>query len=231
MYEILIKWGLDTLGKAKGQKADYELKLLIEAAKTKNNMVVERFRIASDMCARISELSIELDNQLDIFQKEAKKEGKPINVEKYINRIKRDFHPKYYRDLKRILTRSNSTNDILAAYAEILISFINYGNIKKILNRCEIKSLGEVSRMYRSVWDKGIFMVTSALRASANDLRFWLTDHPYRIEANEWGKKNDQRVLFEYLTRKKNIEKYYFSLDHRNKLEEFWDYVSKKQAN
>lgn len=43
MYEILFKWGLDTLREVAGDVSKEELAFALEAVKTKNAFVVRRF--------------------------------------------------------------------------------------------------------------------------------------------------------------------------------------------
>ena len=46
MYETLLKWGLESLTKLTGLQGTHELQVILEAAKTKNAIVLERLERA-----------------------------------------------------------------------------------------------------------------------------------------------------------------------------------------
>jgi len=67
MYEILLKWGLDTLSKVGVDSSGRDHAVLLEAIKTKNSLVVERFEIATECCNALIDLTLDVDAGLVDF--------------------------------------------------------------------------------------------------------------------------------------------------------------------
>lgn len=65
MYDLLLKWGLDSLSKATLNKSDQELSIMHEAIRAKNNLVAERIRFAWNTSQSIIALALEAEDAQD----------------------------------------------------------------------------------------------------------------------------------------------------------------------
>jgi hypothetical protein len=68
MYDLLLKWDLESLSKATIAKSDQEVAVMLEAIKAKNNLVVERFRYSWDTSQAIISLALEIEESLLEFK-------------------------------------------------------------------------------------------------------------------------------------------------------------------
>ncbi|MFT6030859.1 MAG: hypothetical protein ACI8O8_002605 [Oleiphilaceae bacterium] len=64
MYEQLLKWGLDSLNKFAGIKGEFELSILTEAIKTKNAIILERYKQCCSLNEGLISLSVEVEYDL-----------------------------------------------------------------------------------------------------------------------------------------------------------------------
>ncbi|MGB1253080.1 MAG: hypothetical protein ACPG8W_20875, partial [Candidatus Promineifilaceae bacterium] len=103
MYEILLKWGADSLTKAFSQRGEKNVSVLIEAMKTKNALVLERFKYARNASESIIELSLEIDEELPRFREAIlQSDGSQKATNSILTTLKHEFHPTYYRRFKQI---------------------------------------------------------------------------------------------------------------------------------
>jgi len=220
MYEILLKWGLETLTKVGLSTESNDASIILEAIKTKNSLVIERFRYAYQTCESLTQLTIRLEEELREFQERAFEENKKIGKQRYINKIERDLHPKYYREYTKLRGLFDSTNDLLSGYSIVLEKWIQFENVRNIIKSRKCQTISDVSRNYRICWTLISTVMPKLLRITSNDLRFWLTDLPYVIPATEWARKEDLDILRGYI--KLHEDDYFVSLERPGMLERFW---------
>jgi hypothetical protein len=226
MYEILIKWTLDTLTKLTDGGLQYEESVLLEALKAKNQLVLERVKIALSINEKILALSAELENELEKYIKENSDKQLEWDLESYLNNFKRDFHPDYFRRFRKLANQFSSTSDLLLAYAMVLVTdWIHYDNFEKIVKARDSVSFSDACRIYRIIWDYTVSFMNGLIRISANDLRFWLTDSSYLTKAVEWAEHDIERAR-NFMIDYDGSEKYfYLSLEQQDGTDTFWKQI------
>jgi len=226
MYEIILKWGLDTLVKGLGKKDDRQLNILLEAIKTKNTLVNERFKYAYNACQSLIEMTIKLEDDLSDFRKSVNTtDGTLESTELFIKDLEGLFHPKYYREYKKYRNIYDCTNDLLASYSFVLTEIIHIDTFKTICKKRRIISSSDICRTYRTSWNVLTSTISSLIRLTSNDLRFWLTDNSYRIKCTDWAKQ-DLKILKTYLISGKYHEhNVKLSLEDNNGVNNFWNFI------
>ena len=222
MYEQLLKWGLDSLNKFAGIKGEFELSILTEAIKTKNAIILERYKQCCSLNESLLRLSVEVEDNLAKFVGNKKEiEANWKSGRTFIALLKTDFHPQYYRKLCKIRTSFDSTNDLISAYTYSFLDLIKIDNLMKVAKENEYYSVGDICRLYRSLWVSYTENVAVLLRVTSGDLRFWITDTPYVILADEWAKL-DLSLCMESLSNKKRETRFHISLETKKGLDKFW---------
>lgn len=230
MYELLMGWALNSLSQFTTVKDSKDLAIVLEAIKAKNELVKERFGYAYASAQQVVELSIKVESELIDFRKNVmtqttnKSDGK-----RYIALIKQDFHPKYYRQLTKIRSGFESTNDLLAAYSEIMSDIVRINMLEQIVETKMYNSPSDINRSYRGLWTLYSNIVTSLVRLTANDLRFWLTDNPYVVQAEQWAQDKDLDLARQFLlSRDWGGRRFHLTLESKEGLEQFWKAVSSR---
>lgn len=223
MYEQLLKWGLDSLGKFAGIKGEYELSILREVIKTKNSIIIERHKQSIALNDNLLTLSFDVEDSLKEFAKdktELKTSGK--TARQFIGQLKTDFHPEHYRKLCKKRSSFDATNDLISAYSYVFLDILKIDNLIQIAKSKELYSTGDICRLYRAMWSKYIETISVVLRVTSGDLRFWITDTPYVVQAHEWAKHDLQRCIESLEKRNSNNERFHLSLETKRGLDKFW---------
>jgi hypothetical protein len=212
MYEQLLKWGLDSLNKFAGIKGEFELSILTEAIKTKNAIILERYKQCCFLNEGLISLSVEVEKDLSKFiQNKTEVDADWKTARAFIGQLKTDFHPEHYRKLCKIRSSFDSTNDLISAYSYTFLDVVKIDNLIKIAKENKCYSTGEICRLYRSLWVKYTENIAVLLRVTSGDLRFWITDTPYVILADEWAKL-DLALCIKSLSSKKTDTRFHISL-------------------
>lgn len=223
MYELLLQWGIESLTKLVTTKGDKDSSILLEAVKVKNALVVERFRYAREACQAIVDLSMSVDTDLEVFRLKAPDtDGSLQATKKFMGALKTEFHPLHYRRLKKLRGQFESTNDVLSAYSVVMSEILHFSTMEKIAIEKNLRSSGELRRTYRGLWTLYSEILTSLVRLTSNDLRFWLIDSPYIEEAEVQAKKDFQQVMNFLLAEKWNGNSFRISLETKEGLKSFW---------
>lgn len=194
MYELLLKWGLETLQKASLGKSDQELSVMLEAIRTKNRIVIERFKFSREAALRVNSLAMTVEQELATLRTELIASSESLSV----NLLAADFHPPRYRELSKIRSEFDTTNDLLTAYSRKLSEILHIETIRKITKSADLSQGSEIARLYRGLWTTYASLLSSLVRVASADLRFWLVDEPYLAIA-EAHAESDLRNLIDWL--------------------------------
>lgn len=232
MYELLLKWGLDSLTKFSGTKGQHELSILLEAIKTKNTLIIERYKQTWALNEKLSDLIIELEVELDLFANESiETDGTWKSARQFIGKLKSDFHPAYYRKLVKLRVGFEGTNDILSAYTYTFLNIVNLDNLFTVCKSKKIYSRGEICRSYRGLWTKYGEVVSSIIRITSGDLRFWVTDIPYIQHADNWA-EYDLQLLQRFISANNwGNNRLHISLESKRGLDKFWHELNEHHEN
>lgn len=223
MYEQLLKWGLESLNKFVGIKGEFELSILSEAIKTKNSIIIERYKQSSKLNENLLNLSVEIeDNLAEFVLDETESETNWKTARLFIGKLKTEFHPEHYRKLCKIRSSFDATNDLISAYSYTFLDILKIDNLLKISKENEFYSVGEICRLYRTLWVKYIETISALLRVTSGDLRFWITDTPYVILADDWAKLDLSRCISSLDKRNLNNDRFHLSLERKKGLDKFW---------
>lgn len=194
MYEIILKWGLDTLRAAKSGTSDQEFRVMLEAIKTKNQLVTQRFQFAWDAGQDIVDLSVQVEETMSSFDA-LDTDGSEIAATRLLGSIRSDFHPPHYRQLRKARSRLDATNDILSLYSDVFVDLVHWDTIEEIIRAKDIRGRSGIRRTYRGLWTFYAQTVMRLLRLSASDLRFWLVDSPHIDAAEAFAKSDFNRAV------------------------------------
>lgn len=193
-----------------GQRA-----IAIEAIKTKNVIVLERYKNAVAICSELIDLCGQHQAALEELQ------FTRDTVKSAVGKLEREFHPKWYRSAGRVMSKFELVNDLFSGYHLALKGFINFKTMKPTL--LASKSVFEVSRQYRWTWSMLSWVPPTLVRVSSNDLRFWLTDYPYGDVATAFATRD--LAGFHRATQPAVNVVHRLSLETREGLDEFWNEV------
>ena len=221
MYDIILKWGLETLSGLVRDKDPQHLNLLSEAARLRNAMVLKRFEYAWNVCEEHTAFLAGLEEELRSFESEARNESVDETLEALFRRI----HLKHIRRFRVLRSRFDATNDLFVAYSLALLQMLRWSNLKPIL--VELKEgephLADIVRHYFFIWSTTIDIMHALVRLTANDLRFWLSDYSYLQRAHEQaaldGKMLDAVIRGHHSSSKGTWQ---LSLESERGLESFW---------
>lgn len=224
MYELLLQWGLQSLTQLTGLKNSNDMSIMLEAIKAKNALVIERFKFAWEACQSVVDLTIEVESELAQFEKEIQKNisTKPDRLAIHLRMLKHDFHPNYYRQLKKIRSRFESTNDLLSSYSKTMVGIVHFSMVEDIVKKKKLKSPSDINYAYRGVWTLYSEILISLVRLTSNDLRFWLTDTPFVIKADRWADKDFENVSNFLTADDWGGNWFHLSLENEYGLQEFW---------
>ena len=232
MYESLLKWGLDSLAKFAGAKGQYELTILVEAIKTKNTMIIERYKQSWVLNEKLSDLIIDVEVDLDSFVQNSKEtDGSWKSARQFLGSLKSEFHPKYYRKLLKLRAGFEGTNDILSAYTFIFLDIFNLEYLVAYSKDKQKYSRGEICRCYRRLWTMHGEIISSIIRISSGDLRFWVTDIPYIRHADNWAKFDLEQFKHIYPRVSWCNKRFYISLESKKGLDKFWYELAEHHNN
>ena len=226
MYELLLKWGLDNLGKFAGIKGSHELGVIQEAIKTKNSIIVERYKKCWELYEKLLDLTIEVDSELNNFLDiTVETDGTRKSARVFIGKLKTEFHPKFYRKLLKLRSSFDGTNDLISAYTFVFSDIVNIETLEKIIKHkkgAKINSRNYICRLYRGLWTKYCELIAILLRVTSSDLRFWVADTPYVHHADEWAKFDRDSAIKFFTSRSWNGKRFHISLETRRGLDRFW---------
>ncbi|HUI89476.1 MAG TPA: hypothetical protein VLX61_12210 [Anaerolineales bacterium] len=223
MYELLLQWGIDSLTKLVSTKRNQDSAILLEAVKAKNALVVERFRYAREACQAIAELSMTVDAELEVFRSKAPDtDGSLQATKKFMGALKTEFHPSHYRRLKKLRSQFETTNDLLSAYSVVMSDLLHFSTMEKVAIEKKIRSAGNLSRTYRGLWTIYSEILTSLVRLTSNDLRFWLIDSPYIEQAEALAKEDFHQAMTFLLADSWSGKSFRLSLETKEGLKSFW---------
>lgn len=226
MYELLLQWGLESLAKLVIAKDEKDSAFLLEAVRAKNALVIERFRYARDACQAIVDLAVQIDTDLEEFRSKAPEtDGTIQTTKKFMGALKTEFHPPYYRRLKKLRSQFESTNDVLSAYSVEMSDILHFSTMERIAIEKKLRSSSDLCRVYRGLWTLYSQILTSLIRITSNDLRFWLIDEPYVTQAEKWAKQDFQRVMDYLLAESWGGMSFRISLETKEGLKAFWESV------
>jgi hypothetical protein len=226
MYESLIKWGFEQISNLAIAKDKRDVQIMIEAIKTKNALVVERFKYAWDTCQSIVDLSVQVDEGLIEFQSKAPETKRTKkSAFQFLGALKNDFHPKYYRQLKKLRIQLESTNDLLSAYSSTFVEMVNFGMLQNLVEHKKTYSGNFILRNYRGLWTLYAEILTSLVRITSNDLRFWLTDTPYVVMADEYALNDFDAVRKFLFSEEWHGKRFHLSLETEEGMGIFWNHM------
>ncbi len=226
MYELLLKWGLDNLTKFAGIEGTHELEVIREAIKTKNAIIIERYKKCWALYEKLLDLTIEVDSELNQFLLNTKEtDGTRKSARVFIGKLKTEFHPKFYRKLLKLRSSFDGTNDLVSAYTFVFSDIINIETLEKIIKSKKEKgknSRNYICRLYRGLWTKYCEIVAVLLRVTSSDLRFWVADTPYVYHADEWAKVDRDLAIKFFISNSWEGKRFHISLEKRKGLDRFW---------
>jgi len=226
MYELLLQWGLESLTKLVAAKGEKDSAILLEAVRAKNALVIERFRYAREACQAIVDLAMSVDTDLEKFRsKAAGTDGTLQATKKFMGALKLEFHPPHYRRLRKLRSQFESTNDILSAYSVVMSGILHFSAMEKIAIEKSLRSSSDLCRTYRGLWTLYSETLTSLVRLTSNDLRFWLIDAPYIVQAEVWARQDFQRIMDFLLAENWGGTSFRLSLETREGLASFWESI------
>jgi len=234
MYEMLLKWGMDSLSKFTGIKGEHELSIIREAIATKNSIILERYKECWKQYDALADLCIAVDEELDDFLKNSSEtDGTAKSARVFIQGdLAKNFHPKYYRKVMKIRSKFDGGNDLISSYSMVFIDLINIETLVSLSKKKKCYSRSHICRLYRGLWTKYAEIIAIILRASSSDLRFWATDIPYVRHTDKWALVDYERILagFEsnsWSSRNRN----YLSLESKKGVDRFWYDLDEYHAN
>lgn len=216
MYDILLKWGLESLQKVSLDKGKEELAVTLEAIKIRNQFVFSRYQYAFSSCEAMNDLIDKMDEELS--QNNSKEHG---HGEGYLDYLEHKFHPTYYRKFQKLRTKFEMTNDLLAGYSLTTASLVRFNKIKSLCKKNKCVSQSDINDLYRHLWHHYSGLMNVLVRVASNDMRFWLTDSPYVVEAQKMAKI--ELKLFEKFFTSGVRSSYLTLLENANNVEIFWN--------
>lgn len=230
MYESLIKWGFEQIANLAIAKDKRDVQIMLEAIKTKNALVVERFKYAWNSCQSIVDLSNQVDKGLIEFQSKAPETKKTKkSAFQFLGALKNDFHPTYYRQLKKLRSQMESTNDLLSAYSSTFVEMVNFGMLQNLVEHKKAYSANFILRNYRGLWTLYAEILTSLVRITSNDLRFWLTDTPYVLMADEYALEDFDSLRKFLFADEWDGKRFHLSLETKEGIEIFWNHMDQTE--
>lgn len=226
MYDLLLKWGLDSLSKATMTKSDQELSVMLEAIRAKNTLVVERFRFAWKTSQEIVAIALEVDESIDDLKETIKSLDWSSNSGR--NKVLwhlQQFHAKYARRLKKVRCNYDATNDLLSAYSAVFDNLLHIDIVAQIADSKKVSKRSDLLWIYRGLWQFYSRVMGSLVRVTSSDLRFWLTDEPYIAIAFS-SAENDYAEALDWLSRPVGHgERFFLSLESPGGSAGFWRLV------
>ena len=220
MYEILFKWGLETLREVGRDASKEELAFAIEAVKTKNALVEKRFDHACSACDDLVDLSIRIDHEVKLLQETSHTLDEKSRYSSFIGKLRNELHPDFLREYRKLKGRFIVTNDLLAGYALMTTEIIQYRQFAYICKSLAHTKISQSASLYRALWEHLVHLLSTMTRLSSSDVRFWLTDKPYMRTAEIFAAKELElaRAFFESGTH----GYYRCLLENPENLESFW---------
>jgi hypothetical protein len=179
MYEILFKWGLDTFREALGNASKEELAFTLEAVKAKNAMVQRRFEVAVTACSDLIALSNRIDAELKSKQEAVRDAPEAERYTRFIGAVRNELHPSFLREYRKLKGKFIVSNDLLAGYALVTTEIVQYRQFEAIAKSLGCQRVSQAASLYRALWEHLVHLLTTMVRLTSSDMRFWLTDSPY----------------------------------------------------
>lgn len=179
MYEILFKWGLETFREAVGDASKEQLAFALEAVKAKNAMVQRRFEVAVAACSDLIALSNRIDSELKGRQQAAQEAPDDERYARFIGSVRNELHPSFLREYRKLKGKFIVSNDLLAGYALVTTEIVQYRQFEAIAKAIGCNRVSQAASLYRALWEHLVHLLTTLVRLSSSDVRFWLTDTPY----------------------------------------------------
>lgn len=231
MYELLLKWGLDTLQKSTIEKSGQDLTVMLEAIRVKNQIVVERFKYGREASIRCIALAIQLESALEEYRTSLnyQTDGTIGSARKFAEDLVYNLHPGHFRELSKVRNEFDTTNDLLAVYSRELIHGLHADTILKIIEKKQLSKGSDIARLYRGLWTMYTSLMSTLVRVTSSDLRFWLVDEPY-IEVAQLHAEQDFQSLFDWLVMPEGHGDHFrLSLEKPSGLKRFWEDVLEKR--
>ncbi|EAR20799.1 hypothetical protein [Nitrococcus mobilis] len=230
MYDLLLKWGLESLSKATLNRSEQELSVMLEAIRAKNTLVAERFRFAWNtsqsiigVALEVEEVQEELKNAIQDYQWKTK-----TGRSKILWQLQ-EFHARYARKLKKVRCSYDATNDLLSAYSSVFDSLLHLDLLSEFADARGLTKRSDVLWLYRGLWQFYARVMSSLVRVTSSDLRFWLTDEPYIAAAFIWATK-DLDAAKAWLSRPVGHgQRFFLSLETPGGLVDFWSFVENRE--
>lgn len=238
MYEIILKWSLESLTKlsiAHEELSEEEKKrqhaVLLEAIKTKNAMALKRFEYALLVSDELSKIQKELALSLVDFKNDMLKAGdandwgkEKIEASSFMEEI----HKPFMRSFLDTRNKFEPINDLFSLYSIEAQRILDHDEMielaqKKFDNKATIE---DFCNFYFSIFGHVLGTLAALVRISSDDLRFWLVELPYSDVAEEFARSdfiNMRKALLSSLPG----ETYRASLETREGLRDFWNEVAK----
>jgi len=228
MYELLLKWGLDSLPKLVGDRDRSQTAILLEAIKTKNILIQERYKYAWEVYRDVLALTLEIENSLEEYSSNSPStENTKKTAWKLLGNLKTNFHPTYYRKMKKLRSNFECTNDLMSSYTRWLLEITNFQFFEELCEKQQYYTASSIFRSYRGLWTFYSEMLGSLIRVTSSDLRFWLTDKPY-VEKADLIAQEELKLVKEFLLeREVRSLRFHLQIVTEEGLYRFWEKIEK----
>ena len=236
MYEKILEWGVNTLTSSALEKGKHEQNLILEAIKTKNILIVKRFEYAWTNCTELMEIFIEQDIKYRKCESDLKSNhnGK-LSSEELLKVIKNELHPPFFGKLSHYRGRFEATNELLSSYTIEIFNALSFATFENLVREYKEKrnkdnaSLSDIRFIYTNLLNLSLSSLSSLLRISSNDLRFWASEISYNEICDKFAKE-DIKKMCEYIVSTTGPEIFFLSIEREVGLEDLWKEVSKQRT-
>lgn len=244
MYEIILKWGLDTITTLTKSKAENEASsvvgtekqknaIVLETIRAKNALVMERFKHAKEACNDIVALIDDIDKTMADWEaartdREAEpgdRSNKHPSREIIIDDVFYTYHSSFYRRFRTIRSKFEGSNDLLAAYSLVFLRLIDRKTVERLCIRTNSYTARSISACYKRSWSLLADVLTRLVRIGSTDPRYWLSDYPYACHIIDWA-AGDCDSASDWLSENKAETAYFMiSLEKPGELDALWQKV------
>lgn len=180
VYGVILRWGLETLSGVLRDKDPSHLQIVVEAMRLRNAIVLRRFEFAWAAAQELVSLAAELDTELaKLITDTGKAHQRPARLRAFIHLLSGDLHPRYYRRLRIVRGKFESTNDLFSAYSLEFMGLLQMETVKNLLKQTQCDAVADAAHLYRRLWENYATTMLSLLRVTSSDIRFWVIDASY----------------------------------------------------
>ena len=231
MYDILLKWGLETLKDVLSKEDEKTFSILKSAVDTKNKLVEKRFQLAVKACESLVCLNEKIDIDLSNFEKKtAIVKGTNSSFKDDQKKILELKGKEHFNEYKRIRTLLEGANDLLAVYSIRFSELLQLNKIELLCESMDTCSSDNIIECYRESWGMVADVIARLIRLTSTDLRFWLCDHPYAWAAAEQV-ENDCAIAKEFLISNKRDKYFELEVEKPEGMEKLWQQIEEKKEN